>query len=103
MNSTKEVNYQLLKLIQYLQQQVATLETNNNITNPPIPTNTRKPPNALNPQNHCSCNTSKYCWSHGACSHTRIYHNMKKTGHKYSETCFENMEGSENYFHTTAE
>ena len=42
MNATTEVNYQLLRLFQYLQQQVATLATTNNRT---------KSPNTPNPHN----------------------------------------------------
>ena len=102
-NATTEVNYQLLKLIQYLHQQVAILVTSNNRTNTPNPTNTHNPSNASNTWNCRRRNTRKYCWPHGACSHTSIDFNMKNTGHKDAATFCDKMEGNENYCRTTAE
>ena len=51
MNVNTEVNAHILKLFQDLQQQFATMYTNNNKINPPITKNIRKPPNATNTQN----------------------------------------------------
>ena len=51
MNANTEVNAHPLKLIQDLHQQVSTLATNNNRTNPHNSTNIRIPSNDLNPQN----------------------------------------------------
>ena len=103
MNATTEGNAHPLKLIQDLHQEVATITTNNNRTNPPNPTNTRNPSNALNSWNLCRRNTRKYFLSHGACSHTSMDCNMKNTSHKDVATFFENLEGSENNCCTTAE
>ena len=97
MNSTTELNYYILDLIQYLHQQVATLDMKNNRTNPPIPTNIRKPPNAPNPRNCRRRNTRKYFWSHGSFSHTSMDCNMKNYGHKHAANFCDNMEGSDNY------
>ena len=103
MNATTEGNAHPLKLIQDLHQEVATITTNNNRTNPPNPTNTRNPSNALNSWNLCRRNTRKYFLSHGACSNTSMDCNMKNTGHKDASTFCDKMEGSENYCCTTAE
>ena len=103
MNATTEVNAQPLKLIKYLHQQVATLATNSNRTNPPNPTNTRQPSNVLNPWNLRLRNTRKYFWSHESCSHTSMDCNMKNTGHKYAANFCGKIEGSENYCRTTSE
>ena len=103
MNATTEVNSLLLKLIQYLQQQVATLVTTNNRTNPPNSPNPRNPSNPSNPQNQRRCNTRKYYLSRRAFSHTSMYCNMKTTGHKYAELFCDKMEGGENYCPITAE
>ena len=103
MNANREVNYHILKLIQDLQQKFSTLTNNNNRTKPPNPKSTCKPPNSPNPWNWCRCNTSKYCWLCGACSHTSMDFNMKNNGHKEEATFCGKMEGSDNYCHTTAE
>ena len=66
MNATTEVNAQLLKLIQNIQQQVGTLAMTKNKTNPPNPTNTCNPSNYSNPCNLRRCNSSKYCFLHGS-------------------------------------
>ena len=74
---------------------------NNNRTNPPIPTNTRKPPNTSNPWNRRRPNTNKYFWLHEACLNTSMYCNIKNTGHKDVATFCDKMEGSDNYCSNT--
>ena len=81
----------------------STFATTSNRTNPPNPTNPNNPSNASNPHNHRHRKTRKYFWSHGSCSHTSMYCNMKNTGHKYAATFFDKMEGSENYCRNTSE
>ena len=76
---------------------------NNNRTNPPIPKNTRKPPTATNNWNCRRCNTSKYGWLHGSCSHTSMGCNIKSNDQKDVATFCDDMEGSDNYCRTTAE
>ena len=44
-------------------------------------------------------NVSKYCWSHGACSHTSATCNNKKDGHKNDAT-FEDKKGGSTYYCT---
>jgi hypothetical protein len=39
-------------------------------------------------------NTSKYCWSHGACAHASSECNDKKEGHKNNATFADKMGGS---------
>ena len=109
MNATTEVNTQLLQLIQDPQQQVSSLATTNNRTNqgnnngPPNPPNPRNPSNSPNLRNRCCRNTIKYCWSHGAFSHTSLDFNNKKTGHKDAAIFLNKMEGSEYCLRTVAE
>ena len=69
MNTTMELNSHILKLIEYLQQEVVNLATTNNRPNPPNPHNTSS---SLNDRNCHYCNTGYYCCLHGYCSHTSM-------------------------------
>ena len=80
MNATTEVNAHLLKLIQYLQKQVATLVTTNNRTNPTNPPNPCNPSNASNTWNRRYRNTSKYCLLHGYFLDTSMERIIKNLG-----------------------
>ena len=76
----------LVRLIADLQQQVAHLK-------PPTST----PGQGGGPQLRRRRNTSKYCWTHGACSHSSAECNNKREGHQDSAT-FANKQGGSTYY-----
>ena len=76
----------LVRLIADLQQQVAHLK-------PPTST----PGQGGGPQLRRCRNTSKYCWTHGACSHSSAECNNKREGHQDSAT-FANKQGGSTYY-----
>ena len=53
MNATSQLSVHILKLIKELQKQVATMDKNNNTTNPTMTTNTCKPTDDMNTKNNC--------------------------------------------------
>ena len=73
---------EMQKMMNDMQQQLANSQSNNN-------TRTRRQTTRRN--------TSKYCWSHGACSHSSKDCNSKRDGHQDNAT-FENKMGGSTYY-----
>jgi len=101
MNATAQQGQQeIIAAIQQLQQQF--LNMNNTINNRTNGRNNGSSSSAGNggngntgngtTQRFTRNNISKYCWSHGACSHTSAQCNSKRDGHKNNAT-FENKQG----------
>ena len=93
--TTDQVQLEILKLLQQMQQEMKPSTT----APAPAPNNRRRrvgrktPDTASRPRN----NTSKYCWTHGGCGHDGSACEDKAPGHK-SEATFENrMDGSNAY------
>ena len=92
MNATIATNTEMLRLMQQLQQQLKNMQA----TSPPFPTQptpSRNGRGSLRPRR----NTSKYCWTHGACSHESSDCNAKAQGHQDSAT-FNNKMGGSTYY-----
>ena len=86
-NATTSVTTEdLVRLIADLQQKVASLH-------PPTST----PGQRGGPPIRRRRNTSKYCWTHGACSHSSAECNNKREGHQDSAT-FANKQGGSTYY-----
>ena len=79
-------NDDLVRLITDLQQQVANLKA-------PTSTPGQRNGNQLRRRR----NTSKYCWTHGACSHGSAECKNKRDGHQDSAT-FANKQGGSTYY-----
>ena len=75
-----------LQMLQILQKIESKLDSNNKT---PV---RRNPPEGRRSRPFTRKNTSKYCWSHGACSHTGRECNAPKPGHQ-SDATFENKMG----------
>ena len=88
MNATT-TDPQLLKAIQMLQEQIKVLSSNKDTTG----SNGRTP----NPTHRPRRNVSKYCWTHGACSHESKECKNKKDGHKDLATFATKMGGNTYY------
>jgi len=83
-----QTNDALLAAIQSLQNQISSLCVINGNGNE----STRAPNNRQRQPYRPRRNTSKYCWSHGACAHDSSECPAKKSGHIDSPT-FENKRG----------
>jgi hypothetical protein len=78
------VQLQVLKLLKSLQEEVKSLKTKKEQSNDKGKQRTRT-------------NISKYCWTHGACTHSSQECKRKRTGHQDSAT-FENKMGGSTYY-----
>lgn len=81
-----KIQLEMLKILQNIDKK---LDTN------PLPSN---------PSNKCKCfqpfqqtDTSKYCWTHGACNHNSKNCHHKNAGHQ-NEATFENKMGGSTYY-----
>jgi len=78
--STNATSTDLMAILKQMQEEIKTLK---GTTNNPTRRNRR--------------NFSKYCWTHGACSHSSAQCRMKKEGHKDEATKENKMGGSERF------
>ena len=92
-NATLASNAEMLRLIQQLQQQVASLQCVP-VGTPTKPSETQ-PGSGKRPRGRRT--TNKYCYTHGACAHTGFECTNKKEGHK-DEATFENKMGGSTYY-----
>ena len=87
-NATSDVNGALLALLKQMQEQMANMAGNGG----------SRGGNANGgPRYRTRRNTSKYCWSHGACAHDGTECTNPKEGHK-KEATFENKMGGSTYY-----
>ena len=85
-STSDAMQLQMLELIKNLQEEVKTLKTG-----------TTSNSYAANKSQRKRTNTTKYCWSHGACTHSSKECNKKKTGHQ-DEATFNNKLGGSTYY-----
>ena len=89
------VQMQMLQILQQIQQDLQrnhnSNDTNNNNDTNQARTHRKTPDNARRARG----DTTKYCWTHGACSHGSADCKMKAPGHK-DEATFENRLGGSN-------
>jgi hypothetical protein len=91
--TTNSVNAEMLRLIQQMQKQIINLDVRNN--RPPA---RRTPGGRDNGNDRCvRRNTSKYCWTHGACAHTSRECISKAEGHQDGATFTNKMGGNTAY------
>jgi translation initiation factor 2B subunit (eIF-2B alpha/beta/delta family) len=86
--STDAVQLQMLELIKNLQDEVKSMKKSNRNSNNNY---------SASGQQRKRTNVSKYCWSHGACTHSSKECNRKKTGHQDDAT-FKNKMGGSTYY-----
>ena len=86
---TDPVQLEILKILQQMQQNMATPQT----TNGSSPTN-RTPRKTLDNTTFCRHNTNKYCWTHGGCGHDSTTCRAKAPGHQETATFKNRMGGS---------
>ena len=84
------IQLEILKILQQMQQTMSTQSSQ------PVSRSTNRPPRKT-PDNSTfrRNNTSKYCWTHGACGHTSTQCNAKAAGHQETAT-FEDRKGGSN-------
>ena len=88
---------QLIAQIQQMQSTMTALQQQMNNTNTNQNTNDRNNQSSDNTSNRRRRNISKYCWSHGACSHTSFECTKRRDGHKEDATS-ENKKGGSTYY-----
>ena len=111
MNATTGINSAILQLLQQMQEQIKQGSANsNNRTDTAVltilqqmqeqmkaggtGTSTGKPTGRRTRQRK---NTSKYCWSHGACSHESKDCTSPRKGHKWDATFENKMDGCKDF------
>ena len=94
MNATIS-NHTMIEAIAQLQQQMLELmQSNNRSSNNTSQRSTNTQRNNGGGARYTRSNTSKYCWSHGACAHASSECNDKKDVHKNNATFADKMGGS---------
>lgn len=93
-NATMSNQDALLTAIQALQTKVEALNTKVNDNNQTPPDRNS---NSNNRRHRGRSNTSKYCWTHGACAHNGKDCTTKRDGHKVEATFTNKMGGSTAY------
>ena len=88
---------QLIAQIQQMQSTMTALQQQMNNSNTNQNTNNRNNQSSDNTSNRKRRNISKYCWSHGACSHTSFECTKRRDGHKEDATS-ENKKGGSTYY-----
>ena len=96
MNATIS-NHTMIEAIAQLQQQMLELMQSNNRSSNTSQRSTNTQRNNGGGARYTRSNTSKYCWSHGACAHSSSECNDKKEGHKNNATFANKMGGSTAY------
>ncbi len=95
-NATLASNAEMLRLIQQLQQQVASLQCVP-VGTPTTPSQPPLTPSGSGTRPRGRRTTNKYCYTHGACAHTGFECTNKKEGHK-DEATFANKMGGSTYY-----
>ena len=91
------IQLEMLKILQQMQQTMTTTVTQSNQGRSGRQGRRGTPRKTPDNASFNRAKTDKYCWTHGACSHTSTECNMRAQGHQESAT-FENKQGGSKAF-----